>query len=76
MDHKDQLHISRKLGETLSQQNARIDDAMDQIVATSSGQIDAGGRRDWSELKKTTEMFIFNSLVMGNHDPSNDDDGC
>ena len=58
----------RRLSELVSSQNASIDTYIDRIVEKAAVESTFAERPDQKELKKTTELLVMNSLILGDTD--------
>ncbi len=56
---------SKKLNEWVARQNAAVNSSVDAIVEKTTGQAEIHSRTDADQLRKTAQLFVFNSMVMG-----------
>ncbi len=56
---------SKKLSEWVARQNAAVNSSVDAIVERTTEQAEMHSRPDADQLRKTAQLFVFNSMVMG-----------
>jgi len=58
----------------ISNNNMKIDQALDNLVRSAVDSSSVIQRVDQSELEKTTQMFVFSSLILGQSDSQKEDE--
>ena len=67
------MNNAQKSFEQISNNNVKVDEALDSLVQSAVESSTVLKRSDQSELEKTAQMFVFSSLILGQSDSQEDE---
>ena len=65
MSNRQKSKLSRQFNNQAAEQNAAVNDSVDEIIESVTHSDQVTEREDWAEIRKTTKMLILNNLLMG-----------